>query len=184
MKINEVTNIEEAPVGGLKQLGRELGAKAANRIPGMRNIASNLAGKADMGRTANNLFKQFNTYLGTQNKTFNTATGSDLIDFLKTKRVDTSGYFVPFRTKLPRIKGLVDDIMLDVAQKALGGPGSIRPSSGQGAPGADGDQDSSGPDADDDQDIDPNTIEGKLSRLIGKMDDTQKEKLLRLLRQN
>ena len=87
MKIAELSELEqkqidEAPAGMLKQIGRRVGAAAAGAI-GMKNTAANLTGKADVGKTANDVFTKFNTYLGTQQKNVKTATGDDLANFLQ-----------------------------------------------------------------------------------------------------
>jgi hypothetical protein len=87
MKIAEISELEqkqidEAPAGMLKQLGRNIGAAAAGAI-GMKNTAANLKGKAEVGKTANDVFTKFNKYLGTQQKSVKTATGDDLANFLQ-----------------------------------------------------------------------------------------------------
>lgn len=87
MKIAEISELEqkqidEAPAGMLKQLGRNIGAAAAGAI-GMKNTAANLKGKAEVGKTANDVYTKFNKYLGTQQKSVKTATGDDLSNFLQ-----------------------------------------------------------------------------------------------------
>ena len=87
MKIAELSELEqkqidEAPAGMLKQIGRRVGAAAAGAV-GMKNTAANLKGKADVGKTANDVFTKFNAYLGTQQKNVKTATGDDLANFLQ-----------------------------------------------------------------------------------------------------
>lgn len=87
MRIDEFTktsDIDEAPVGMLKKAGQAVGAKVLNKI-GMKGKAGNLASKADLSDTANNLYNEFRKYLGTQQKDINTATGEDLDGFLKSK---------------------------------------------------------------------------------------------------
>ena len=87
MKIDEITNsdkLDEVPAGGLTQFARKAGSKILNKLPGAtaKSKAGNLAGKADLGDTANNLHKEFNTYLGTQGKNMKAATGEDFQAFL------------------------------------------------------------------------------------------------------
>lgn len=87
MKIAEISELEqkqidEAPAGMFKQLGRRVGAGLAGAV-GMKNTAANLAGKADVGKTANDVYTKFNKYLGTQQKNVKTATGDDLANFLQ-----------------------------------------------------------------------------------------------------
>lgn len=81
-EISELEQIDEAPAGMLKQLGRRVGAAAAGAV-GMKNTAANLTGKADVGKTANDVYTKFNQYLGTQQKNIKTATGDDLSNFLQ-----------------------------------------------------------------------------------------------------
>ena len=82
LSIEEQKQIDEAPAGMLKQLGRNIGAAAAGAV-GMKNVAANLKGKADVGATANAVYTKFNQYLGTQQKSIKTATGDDLANFLQ-----------------------------------------------------------------------------------------------------
>lgn len=87
MKIAEISELEqkqidEAPAGMLKQLGRKVGAGLAGAV-GMKNTAANLQGKAEVGKTANDVYTKFNKYLGTQQKNVKTATGDDLANFLQ-----------------------------------------------------------------------------------------------------
>ena len=82
LSIDEQKQIDEAPAGMLKQLGRNIGAAAAGAV-GMKNVAANLKGKADVGATANAVYTKFNQYLGTQQKNIKTATGDDLANFLQ-----------------------------------------------------------------------------------------------------
>ena len=110
MKIDEVT---EAPVSGIKQKAQGIGSRVLNKI-GAKDKAANLAGKADFGATANKLNTQFNSYLGTQNKSIQQATGVDLDTFLRSKKV--------MRNDIPDgvlQKSQIDAIMKDVAMKAM-----------------------------------------------------------------
>jgi hypothetical protein len=82
LSIQEQKQIDEAPAGMLKQLGRKVGAGLAGAV-GMKNTAANLQGKAEVGKTANDVYTKFNKYLGTQQKNVKTATGDDLANFLQ-----------------------------------------------------------------------------------------------------
>jgi hypothetical protein len=82
LSIEEQKQIDEAPAGMLKQLGRRVGAGLAGAV-GMKNTAANLQGKAEVGKTANDVYTKFNKYLGTQQKNVKTATGDDLANFLQ-----------------------------------------------------------------------------------------------------
>ena len=113
MKINEVTEVNEAPVSAIKQKAQSIGSRVLNKV-GAKNKAANLAGKADFGATANKLFQQFNSYLGTQDKSLKQATGQDLAQFLKSKKVT--------RTDIPNgvlQKAQLDSIFQDVAKQAM-----------------------------------------------------------------
>ena len=88
MKISEISELEqkqidEAPAGMIGQLAKKAGAAVLGKVPGMGNVAANLKGKADVGDTANAVYKKFNQYLGTQQKNVKTATGDDLANFLQ-----------------------------------------------------------------------------------------------------
>lgn len=88
MKIAEISELEqkqidEAPAGMLGQFAKRAGAAVLSKVPGLGNVAANLTGKADVGKTANDVYKKFNQYLGTQQKNIKTATGDDLSNFLQ-----------------------------------------------------------------------------------------------------
>lgn len=95
MRVNDLITenddvIDEAPVGMLKKAGQAIGAKALGAI-GAKGKAGNLASKADLSDTANNLYNEFRAYLGTQDKDIKTATGEDLDGFLKSKGATVQG---------------------------------------------------------------------------------------------
>ena len=123
MIISEITAVDEAPVGGLRQAARTIGARALKRVPGMGATASNLAGKANLGATANNLYTQFNQYLGTQNKGVGNSTAKDLKRFLKSKNVNSKEL-----DAMPDIsalnKEMINSIMMKVSSKAMRGASS------------------------------------------------------------
>lgn len=112
MKISEVI-ITEAPVSGIKQKAQAIGSRVLNKI-GAKDKAANLAGKADFGATANLLYKQFNSYLGTQNKDINQVDGQDLADFLSTKNVKDLNIEAG-----PIDKTKINQILIDVSKKAM-----------------------------------------------------------------
>lgn len=126
MKINQIIvenkKIDEAPAGVFKQMGRKLGSKALNKV-GAKSMAANMAGKADLGATANKLHQQFSGYMGTQNKSISQATGQDLKAFLATKNVSVNipnGKIDPSR---------MDKMLLKVARDAMSK--KTRPATGQ-----------------------------------------------------
>ena len=86
--ILEAKKVNEAPANivgqGLKRLGA--GVLGAMGAPGM---AGSLAGSADAGAKANELYGNFKRYLGQTGKDKNTATVQDLEDFLKKNKIST-----------------------------------------------------------------------------------------------
>lgn len=115
MKLNEIT---EAPVSGLKKSAMKFGAKALGAV-GAKDTAANLRGKTNLAATANNLYRQFMTYLGTQDKSARQATGEDLAAFLKTKNHKTAAN-IPSGVLQ---KQQIDNVMMAVSKEALVGKG-------------------------------------------------------------
>ena len=115
--ISEKKDINEAPVGTLKQMGRRIGAKAAGAV-GMKQTAGNLKGKADTGADANQLRKGFASFLGRIMKSPKEATAQDLAKYLS-----QSGYPV---NALKGQSGILNKQQIDkltlqvVADKAAG----------------------------------------------------------------
>lgn len=131
MKINEIT---EAPVSGIRQAAQGIGSRVLNRL-GAKDAAANLAGRADLSATANNLNREFVRYLGTQGKSTKQATGRDLKAFLDTKNVDTSG--IPNGVLGQK---RINAVMLQKSRQAIAGKGAKKttpttaPSSSSNAP--------------------------------------------------
>lgn len=142
MKIAEISELEqkqidEAPAGMLKQIGRRVGAAAAGAV-GMKNTAANLTGKADVGKTANDVFTKFNAYLGTQQKNVKTATGDDLANFLQNTYNYNQAKIPQGTLNKKQIYDIINKMASDgYAQMGKGGAGG-----GQAAPG--GQQQASG----------------------------------------
>ena len=162
MKLDEITN--EAPVSGIKQAAQGIGSKVLNKIPGAKNKAANLAGKADLSATANNLYKSFNSYLGTQGKDAKTASGDDLAAFLKTRDVALD---------IPQgvlNKNQINSILMQAAKDMLAKSQNVQPA-GQG--------DSSAPKSDNAKIIGslPKDLKDRLSALTTQ----QRQELLKLL---
>tara|TARA_B100000214_G_scaffold220283_1_gene160211 strand:+ start:295 stop:861 length:567 start_codon:yes stop_codon:yes gene_type:complete len=132
MKIDEITNsdkLDEVPAGGLTQFARKAGSKILNKLPGAtaKSKAGNLAGKADLGDTANNLHKEFNTYLGTQGKNMKAATGEDFQAFLQSKGHKTSAE-IPSGVLQ---KKQLDDLLIAASKEALAGKGGAPKGAGK-----------------------------------------------------
>lgn len=119
MRIDDVT-LKEAPVGMLKKAGQAAGARALGAI-GMKGKAGNLAGKADLSDTANNLYNEFRRYLGTQDKDIKTATGEDLSGFLNSKGVKVPG--IPSGVVN---KNIINKAMMQAAKDAMAGKQGVQ----------------------------------------------------------
>jgi len=134
MRIDEFTatdDLDEAPVGMMKRAAQGIGSRVLNKIPGAKNKAANLAGKADLSDTANNLYKEFNKFLGTQGKNINQASGEELDAFLKSKKAVVPGIPSGVLTK-PQI----NDVLMKAAKDAMAkqqGADIQQPGGGQAA---------------------------------------------------
>jgi hypothetical protein len=117
MKINDIEKLNEIPASGVGQLAKKAGAKVLSKVPSSRakSKAANLAGKVNLGSTANLLHKQFAEFLGNQNKNVSQATGEDLQNFLQTKKHKTL-QTIPSGVLQ---KQQLDDILMKVAQEAF-----------------------------------------------------------------
>ena len=113
---NDITELNEAPVSGFKQGLRKLGAAALGTI-GATNTASNLAGKADVGDKANQLYTKYNRYLGRQNSSINDSTAGDLKDFLDSINIDDKYVRNPDTEVIT--KDELNDIFLQVAKDSF-----------------------------------------------------------------
>ena len=82
--IAEDKELDEAPVGLLKQVGRKLGAKAAGAI-GMKGTAAKLSGAADTGDEARQLSVALKGYAGQTGINLKQMQGPQLAAFLKSK---------------------------------------------------------------------------------------------------
>ena len=128
MKLDEIiveSKLDEVPASGLGAAAKGIGARVLNKIPSAaaKSKAANLAGQADLAQTANNLHKEFNSYLGSQGKTMKIATGEDLAAFLKTKNHKTSA-------KIPSgvlQKVQLDQVLMTVSKEAMSGQGGVDP---------------------------------------------------------
>lgn len=87
MNIHEIISekeIDEAPVGLLKQIGRKIGAKAAGAI-GMKGTAAKLSGAAEVGDEARQLKVALQGYAGRAGIDLKQMQGPQLAAFLKSK---------------------------------------------------------------------------------------------------
>ena len=104
----KITDIVE-DVEPLKQIGLGLGSKALNKIPGFKGKARNMATRADLIKTAQDLYVRFQEYLGTQNRTTDTATGKDILAWAKENKIKVSAVG----------KGPLDDNAIKAIMKRL-----------------------------------------------------------------
>jgi hypothetical protein len=87
MRINELSiqdDLDEAPVGLLKQIGRKIGAKAAGAV-GMKGTAAKLGGAAEVGDEARQLKVALQGYAGKTGIDLKQMQGPQLAAFLKSK---------------------------------------------------------------------------------------------------
>ena len=141
MKISDLSNdidgLTEAPVSGFKQGLRKLGAAALGTI-GATNTASNLAGKADVGDKANQLYTKYNRYLGRQNSSINDSTAGDLKDFLDSINIDDKYVRNPDTEVMTKAE--LNDIFLQIAKDSFrqsrtqSGATTAAPGNGPGTP--------------------------------------------------
>jgi hypothetical protein len=82
--IVENKDLEEAPVGLLKQVGRKIGAKAASAV-GMKGTAAKLSGAAEVGDEARQLKVALQGYAGKTGINIKQMQGPQLAAFLKSK---------------------------------------------------------------------------------------------------
>lgn len=117
MKINEIEQLDEVPAGMIGQAAKKIGSRVLNKVPGgaAKSKAANIASKADLGDTANILHKEFNSYLGTQDKNMNQATGDDMVAFIRSKKHQTKAN-IPQGTLTDK---QVNDILMTVAKEAM-----------------------------------------------------------------
>lgn len=124
--VSQNEQLDEAPVGSIKQGLRRVGAKAAGAV-GMSRTAGNLGAKADAGAEANKLEKGFSSYLGKQMKNVKQATAQDLARYLKQQ-----GYPIDH---MKGMKGILQPQQLDdVVLKSV-----TKKSAGDDVPGVGGD---------------------------------------------
>jgi len=118
MKINEIEQLDEVPAGMIGQAAKKIGSRVLNKVPGgaAKSKAANIASKADLGDTANILHKEFNGYLGQNQKTMKQATGEDLSTFIKQVKKHQTKANIPSGTLT---KQQLNDILMTVASEAM-----------------------------------------------------------------
>jgi len=118
MKINEIEQLDEVPAGMIGQAAKKIGSRVLNKVPGgaAKSKAYNIATRADLGDTANQLHKEFNGYLGSQDKTMKQATGDDLKKFITQVKKHQTKANIPSGTLT---KQQLNDILMTVAKEAM-----------------------------------------------------------------
>lgn len=111
-----ISELYEQPVGGVKQSLRTLGAKTLKHIPGMLNKATELAAKGDLGNTANNLYRQYIAFLGSNDKEIKGSTAQDLRDFFKSRGIKTKIGSTDTGVLPP---STIEKYIMDVAKEAI-----------------------------------------------------------------
>ena len=126
MRVHDIIaekEIDEAPAGMFKQMGRKIGAKALGAV-GAKGKAAELGGAAEVGDEANELKTAFRGYLGKTGGNAKQVEGPQLAAFLKSKGYpnmhlkDVQGIMTPKQ---------VDAAIMQAAQdaaKADGDPGA------------------------------------------------------------
>lgn len=122
MRVNDITEqqLDEIPAGGIGQAMKGTASRFLNRLPSQaaKSKAANIAAQADVGETANLLHRDFNAYLGQQNKKMKQATGEDLAEFLKIKKHKT-------QQNIPQgvlQKQQLDQLLMAIAREAVSNP--------------------------------------------------------------
>lgn len=125
MRVNDIINesdLEEAPAGMLKQIGRKLGAKAAGAI-GMKGTAAKLSGAAEAGKAANDLKVSLQSYIGKTGGNIKQLDAQELAAFLKSQKLPTN--VVPASGIIPP-KSL-DQILMKTVQAGYKAGGAAAP---------------------------------------------------------
>lgn len=130
MRIDEVTN--EAPVSGIRQGLRKVGAKALAKV-GAKGTAMNIAGKVDAGDRANDLMAKFKGYLGRTGGNIKQVDANTLKAFLQSQKMPVTS--VPASGMIDPKK--INNVFVKVAQDSFKLSGD-QPSAGAGAPGSGG----------------------------------------------
>lgn len=122
--VNDDKKVTEAPTSTIGNTVKGL----VGKLPG----AERMAGSAEMGKEANNLYKILKRWQGINDKNDNTMTDQDFAAFMKQNNLSAGGMKLP-QGVLP--KKVVMDVLKKAAQEKLtGGNSAGAPSGGAGAP--------------------------------------------------
>lgn len=123
--LSESKKIEEGPASFIGQAAKRLGAAALNAA-GLKTWAGQLNDKADVGTFANRYSREFDNFLKSAGKDFNSATFGDLKDFMNKNKIPAHN--VPNNPNGIVDKDMVNSILKRTAGDFLGGQS---PASGQ-----------------------------------------------------
>ncbi len=137
MKVYDIVEekpLNEKPTSSIGNFAKGL----VGKLPG----AERMAGSAEMGKEANNLYKLLKRWQGINDKNDNTMTDQDFAAFMKQNKLSAGGMKLP-QGVLP--KKVIMDVLKKAAQEKLtGGNAATAPSGGAGAPAGGGGASSGG----------------------------------------
>lgn len=93
MKVTQIIaeeNLDEAPVSGIRQGLRKIGAKTLAKV-GAKDAAMGMAKKVDTGNQANDLYTAWRGHLGSMEKGKNQADASEFIGWAKQNKLPLKG---------------------------------------------------------------------------------------------
>jgi hypothetical protein len=135
--LSESKKIEEGPASFIGQAAKRIGAAALGAV-GLNTWAGQLNDKADVGTFANRYSREFDKYLKSAGKDFNSATFGDLKDFMTKNKIPAHN--IPSNPNGVVDKNMVNSILKRTAGDYLGGEvpasstGAKTPASGAQAP--------------------------------------------------
>ncbi len=135
--LSESKKIEEGPASFIGQAAKRIGAAALGAM-GLNTWAGQLNDKADVGTFANRYSREFDKYLKSAGKDFNSATFADLKDFMTKNKIPAHN--IPNNPGGTLDKNMVDSILKRTAGDYLSGKvpasasGSKKPAAGAQAP--------------------------------------------------
>lgn len=102
--------IDEAPVSGIKQGLRKMGAKALAKV-GAKDAAAGIASKVDTGDQANKLYTAWRRHIGSMEKGKNQVDASEFIGWMKQNKLPV--------TKVPQTGVLKDKQIQQLIKQAV-----------------------------------------------------------------
>lgn len=121
MKVTQIIaeeQLDEAPVSGIRQGLRKIGAKALAKV-GAKDAAMGMAKKVDTGTEANNLYTAWRGHLGSMEKGKNQADASEFIGWAKQNKLPIKGIPQTGILKDKQIQQLIKQAV--ISSKSLAG---------------------------------------------------------------